>query len=372
MGSLFPCLPDEIGWKCLLKVELNSHHNLRCVSKSWNDALKSPHFYQERKRLMISEQRICMLQNINGICNGVAVYDLAKNSCKNLPPVPAEINGIFHCHFVKQKLVLISDLLPDSTRRCVWLYDFACSKWRQGAKMPTWLNKFASAADEQGGLIYVGGGYTNFHDNDADYRRYGYPVRNASVYNVEEDKWDFLPDMNTKIADCSGVYVDGKFYVVYSQAGIFFQVFDSYTRSWKSMANRWYKMVNEFGRVCPLSAYGRLFCLSGRGLIEYDYSEDKMHFRGPGPSFMEERSRINFAIEVGHNIFVSSLNRFLFHNFATEVGHNNFMRSLDLFHCQKFCKLAPPSETGGAFKWIGIERPSGLQGMAVGAATLDL
>lgn len=51
MGSLFHCLPDEIGWECLVRVELNSHHNLRCVCKSWNAALKNPHFYQERKRL---------------------------------------------------------------------------------------------------------------------------------------------------------------------------------------------------------------------------------------------------------------------------------------------------------------------------------
>ncbi|GLJ15562.1 hypothetical protein SUGI_0255680 [Cryptomeria japonica] len=346
MGSLFPCLPDEIGWKCLLNVELNSHHNLRCVCKSWNAALKSPHFYQDRRRLKISEQRICMLQKINGICNGVVVYDLVKNSCKNLPPVPAEINGIFHCHFVKQKLVLITDLLRDSTSRCVWLYDFACSKWRQGAKMPRWLNKFASAADEHGGLIYVGGGYS-FYPNDVKWERNG---SSALVYNVEEDKWDFLPDMNTHMADCTGVFVDGKFYVVENHSGITFEVFDSYTRSWKSMVNRWKPMVNEYGRMCLLSAFGGLFCLSCKGLIEYDYSQDKLHLRGPGPKFMEW-GPINFATEVGHNIFVSSL---------------------DFIHYQTFCKLAPPSETGGAFKWIGIERPSGLQGTAIRAAALDL
>ncbi|GLJ42518.1 hypothetical protein SUGI_0881430 [Cryptomeria japonica] len=327
MGSLFPRLPDEIGWQCLLRVELNSHHNLRCVCKSWNAALKNPHFYQERKRLKISEQRICMLENTD---RGV-VYDLAKNSCRSLPPIPARILGIRHCHFVKQKLILITDL-PHGNNS-VWLYDFSHSKWRQGTKMPKSATRFASAADEHGGLIYVAGGY--------DWSRHR--VRRASVYNMEEDKWDFLPDMNTDMAGSTGVFADGKFYVVDSALfGFTFEVFDSYTRSWKSLENR-------FNGVCFLSVFGRFYSLCDRGVIEYDYSQDKLHIVGPHP--MEEWKRIIFATQVGHNIFVSSL---------------------DHIQGQTFCMLAPPSETGGAFKWIGIERPSGLQGCAIGAATVDL
>ncbi|GLJ13827.1 hypothetical protein SUGI_0220840 [Cryptomeria japonica] len=334
MGSLFPSLPDELGWECLVRVELNSHHNLRCICKSWNAALKSPHFYQDRKRLNISEQRVCMLQEIDGICNRVAVYDLEKNSCKILPSIPTEINSIFHCHFVQQKLVLIPALLADSTRNYVWLYDFACSKWRQGAKMPRWQNAFASAADEHEGLIYVGGGHDRiFH--------IGKPVRSASVYNVEEDKWDLLPDMNTYMEPYSiGLFSEGKFYVMgYSDS---IEVFDSQTRSWKTMDDR-------FNSWRYVSAFGRFYCLSGKGLVEYDYSQDKLQFLGSLPT--EDWARfINFAVVVGNKIFVCR----------------------EMIQGQEFCMLEPPSERGGTFKLIGIETPLGFQGFAIHAATLDL
>ncbi|GLJ46883.1 hypothetical protein SUGI_0988920 [Cryptomeria japonica] len=233
MGCLFPRLPDEIGMECLVRVKLKAFHNLRCVCKSWNAALKSPQFYQERKRLKISEQRICMLQKIDYNRNRVAVYDPNENSCKSLPPIPAEIYGICHFHFVKQKLVLIKDMHLDPRRSFVWLYDFrnGGSKWRQGAKTPTDLsNGFASGADEHGGVIYVAGGFSNDEFDN--------PVRNASVYNVEEDKWDVLPDMNTDLEYFRGAFADGKFYVMGIPSDPSFEVFDSYTRSWKTMENR--------------------------------------------------------------------------------------------------------------------------------------
>ncbi|GLJ13574.1 hypothetical protein SUGI_0215640 [Cryptomeria japonica] len=331
MGSLFPCLPDEIGWECLLRVELNSHHNLRCVCKSWNAALKSPHFYRERKRLKISEQRICMLQDIVGVCSRVAVYDQEKNTCKNLPPIPTESNGFVHCHFVKQKLVLIKDCVADFG--CVWLYDFVCSKWRQGAKMPRCQKGtvFACAVDEHGGLIYVGGGF---------YQEGIYldGLRSASVYNVEEDKWDVLPDMNT--SGSIGAFADGKFYVMdYDKFG----VFDAYTRSWKTMENRFVSMLF-------VSGFERLHCFSIRELIAYDYSQDKLNIVGTFP--IEDWGQlVNLGVVVSNKIFV---------------------RKCDPIQGQGFYMLEPPSESGGTVKLIGIDRPSGLQGFTISAATLDL
>ncbi|GLJ13389.1 hypothetical protein SUGI_0211240 [Cryptomeria japonica] len=343
MGFLFPRLPDEIGRECLLRVELNSHHKLRCVCKSWNAELKSAHFYQERKRLKISEQRICMIQKIDGICNRVAIFDPEKNTCKILPPIPTEINGISHSYFVKQKLVLITDLLVDSTKSRVWLYDFICSKWRQGAKMPRWLTKFVSAADDHRGLIYVAGGFTSSYI-DARWQIYSNPVQSVSVYNVEEDKWDDLPDLNTYVSRSCGAFAEGKFYVM--STSLIFEVFDSYTRSWTTIWNR-FKGWHRF-----ISAFGRLYGLSVRGLIEYDYSQDKLSIVGTFPELNWGRS-IDFAVLISNKIF---------------VGISGF----DTFAPQRFFILEPPSETGGTLKLIGIERPSSLQGSAICAATLDL
>ncbi|GLJ13361.1 hypothetical protein SUGI_0210690 [Cryptomeria japonica] len=336
-GSLFRRLPDEIGWECLVRVELNSHHNLRCVCKSWNAALKSPQFYQERKKLQISEKRICVLQKMDSNWKRVVVYDLEKNSYKSLPPIPAQIYGNCHCHVVKQKLVLIGDIFRFGGGNCLLLYDFACSKWREGAAMPEWKDEFASAVDEERGLIYVGGG---FHCK--------YPVASASVYNVEEDRWDLLPDMNTCMDDFTGAFADGKFYVMgdghYCRT---IEVFDSYTRSWKTMENR-FRSVS----MCFVSAFERLYCFFGMGLIEYDYRQDKLNIVETFPTENWHVS-IDFTVAVGHNIFICRW---------------------DLIQGETFYLLTPPSERGGggAFKWTSIERPLGSQGYAINAATLDL
>ncbi|GLJ13386.1 hypothetical protein SUGI_0211190 [Cryptomeria japonica] len=342
MGSLFPSLPDEIVLECLLRVKLNSHPKLRCVCKSWNAALKSPYFYEERKRLKISEQRFFMLQTkgriIDGISNRVAVYNLENNSCKSLPPVPGPIYSIEHCHFVKQKLVLITDIVRDSTRICVWLFDFASCKWRRGATMLRWLEDFTSAADEDGGLIYVGGGFD----------RSGKPVRSASVYNVEEDKWDVLPDINALVVDMYTIFrsafADGKFYVMGSWSAPSFEAFDSYTRS--------ETVENRFNCWCSFvtAPFGRLYFLSDKGLIEYDCSQDKWNIVGPIPT-KDWDLHIEFAVMVGHKIFVCK--------YHPHQGQGYYMVEL-------------PNETGGAIKLFRIRKPRGLQGQPICAATLNV
>ncbi|GLJ13697.1 hypothetical protein SUGI_0218420 [Cryptomeria japonica] len=322
MGSLIPGLPDDMGWECLVRVKLNAHHILR-----------------------------------EDIRDRVVVYDPENNSCKTLPAIPGKNDAMFCCHFVKQKLVLIADYNFDHTRRCMWLYDFACSKWRKGAKLPYCRNfsRFASAVDEAEGLIYVGGGYCS-SDNRRWYRKgrgycrfhnggvrkvFGKPVRSASVYNVEKNKWYHLPDMNTCMEFHSGHFVDGKFYVMGPSNS--FEVFDSYTRSWKTMEN-------SFDTPHFVSGFGRFYCLSGSGLIEYDYKQDKLHIVGPVPT--EGWCRFTHCAVVGNKIFVSKQDH-------TIEGRCFYM-------------LTPPSETRGTVEVIRIKRSSGLQDELTGAATLDL
>ncbi|GLJ53287.1 hypothetical protein SUGI_1135720 [Cryptomeria japonica] len=96
-------------------------------------------------------------------------------------------------------------------------------------------------------------------------------ICSASVYNVEEDKWDILPDMNTYLEFFLGTFADGKFYVMSHPSGPSFEVFDSYARSWKTMENRF----NNWCRF--VSAFGRLHGLSVSGLIKYDDSQDNLN-----------------------------------------------------------------------------------------------
>jgi hypothetical protein len=39
-------------------------------------------------------------------------------------------------------------------------------------------------------------------------------LREAAVYNVEEDEWKLLPDMSQEQDPCFGVFIEGKFFVI--------------------------------------------------------------------------------------------------------------------------------------------------------------
>ena len=132
--------------------------------------------------MRISEERVCFLQTAGGIRNRILIYDLEKGSYKFLPSIPIEIDGNFHCHCVKEKLVLISDFISDDTAgNRVCLYDFVYLKWRECARMPRQMNGFASAVDKLRGLIYVAGGYDRYLE---DSEEFGDPVRSASLLLV--------------------------------------------------------------------------------------------------------------------------------------------------------------------------------------------
>ena len=352
MASLFPDLPDNVGWECLLRVELNSHHNLRCISKSWNAVLKNPTYYEERKKRKISEQRICLMDEIHNndnIHNRVVIYDLEKNTCKSILPTPNQIDGSFHCHFVKQKLVLISDFETQSTRNRVWLYDFVHLKWREGAEMPRLVTGFASAVDEKGGQIYVGGGYEDaLLLIDAPW------LPSASVYNVEEDKWEDLPQISTfiepYISDLfKGVFVDGKFYMMRDLDR--FDVFDTHTRSWVVVEDGLNMLLDPFSSGHFVSAIGHIYFLTDDELIEYDFNNDKVKIVGTMPAG-DYKQHIYSAIEVNNKIFVSRS--------PTKVGVSGLYI------------LTLPSEKGGTFELLEIQMPSEVQGRVTYAATLDL
>ena len=227
-----------------------------------------------------------------------------------------------------------------------WFHDFVCLKWREGTEIPKWTNGFASAADEERGLIYVGGGYDRFHSRE-DFSLLADPVRSASVYNVEEDKWEDLPDMNTSmeprqvggIVPFRGVFVDGRFYVK-SYPGVF-EVFDSYSKAWKNVENELNQSAGIF-----VSAFGQIYFLTSMVMIEYDFRQEKTQVVGSLPA-----EDLKFAIVVNNKIFVCK--------WAKSEGMGGFYM------------LTPPSKTGEEFNLTGMQRPPGIQ-VVRDAATLDL
>lgn len=243
----FPNLPEDIGRQCLLRVSYKSHYSLRAVCKSWESVVNSPRFYDDRKSFGVSEQRICLIQagpiqqssklQNSAPAYGVSIYDPARNVWEQLPPIPTAFPLFPVCVSFNQKLVLFGgwDSRSWKESRTVYIYDFSCNRWQRGADMPT-LRCFCACSVSPCGVVYVAGG----HDDNKN------ALRGAEVYDVENNAWEILPDMNSERDECRGALVGGKFYVISGYKtqwqGRFersSEVFDPETKTWTTLENMW-------------------------------------------------------------------------------------------------------------------------------------
>ncbi|XP_057821768.2 F-box/kelch-repeat protein At2g44130 isoform X2 [Cryptomeria japonica] len=215
-------LSADLGMQCLARVPYRFHANLRVVSKTWN-ALLSCHGECEEGVVSFDKSQETESEF------DVIIYYPRGNWWERLPQVPTEFEleyTIYHrCVFVRltQELVVIG--LKSSSRidtEAVLIFDFLSRRWRLGANMACILTWFACAASPSKGLVYVDRGYPFLEE--------------AFVYNVEENKWDFLPPLdNSPLCAISvGVFLDGKFYVA-SYESYFAEVYDPHSRLWKDI-----------------------------------------------------------------------------------------------------------------------------------------
>ncbi|GLJ14975.1 hypothetical protein SUGI_0244470 [Cryptomeria japonica] len=199
--EIIPGLEKDLGIQCLAKVPYRFHRNLRAVSKSWNALLSCEHFYKERQRIGECEE---------------GVVSLHPTELTETDPIS------------KHQLVVLGLLNRRSNIEGVLIFDFLSSKWRLGADMPCNRFEFACLASPTEELVYIAGGYKGPYTEE-DWSPY---QLEAFVYNVEENKWNSLPPMNSDpLLDlCAGVFLDGKFYVVPHQQSESAQVYDPHTR----------------------------------------------------------------------------------------------------------------------------------------------
>ncbi|GLJ52017.1 hypothetical protein SUGI_1105750 [Cryptomeria japonica] len=237
--EIFSGLQEDLGMECLVRIPYRFHPNLRAVCKSWNLLLSSAIFFNERQRRGECEEGIVSLHKspqTESDFDVIICYPLGR-FLERLPQIPKqfqlEYTAYHRCVFVRSKhqLVIMGLLNRRSDREGVLIFDFLSHKWRVGADMPCSRCYFACAASTTEPLVYIAGGCKRPFK-----RGFSRPLPEAFVYNVEKNKWDFLPAMNSvPLLDlCVGAFLDDKFYVVprQSQRG---QVYDPKTRLWTNI-----------------------------------------------------------------------------------------------------------------------------------------
>lgn len=98
MAELIPALPDDVAMQCLLRVPPRAYAQMQNVSMRWRQLVRSPQFFQERKREGTSEKYLCMVQALENPeakpagkrspVFGISVLNVQRKTWDRLPPIP--------------------------------------------------------------------------------------------------------------------------------------------------------------------------------------------------------------------------------------------------------------------------------------------
>jgi hypothetical protein len=289
-GGLIDVLPDDVFVKCLVRVPLQWHANLQRVSRAVRGLVQSKEYYQIRRAEGASGAFVCMLQPMpmstevlaekTCLCMaansdpvyGVTMLDVARREWERLPAIPGLPQGLpTFCKLatVAGKLVAMGGWWQSTWEpsRSVFVYDLSSQRWRQGEDMRSVRNFFACGA--VGSKVVVAGGH------DAEKKA----LRSVEAFDVETGRWESLPSLHEDRDECTGVVMDGRFYVVSGYGtesqGVFSksaEVYDDGTNSWRLIENMWPLAARDAGVSNPSSLAalaGRLYGVHGKEVVEY-------------------------------------------------------------------------------------------------------
>ncbi|XP_057867031.1 F-box/kelch-repeat protein At5g60570-like [Cryptomeria japonica] len=244
-------------------------------------------FYQDRIKFGLAKKYICLLRDA-----AISIYDP-----------------------VDQSIIMHTRIPPGFQVSNLYSYI-------QGAQIPIAQNihDFACCASPEG-LIYIAGGYVNC--SSASFSRANFSHK-AAVYKVDEDEWDFLPDMHYKMTDSGGVFYEGMFYVISSNNRT--QRFDPNTRVWT--------ILNLSSPIpqCVHVMFGRLIAVIDNKIEQYDWEKNVWIQLETLPKILEYVQ----ATEWSGRIFM--------------CGHETTLFWCPKFYMHKF--EATPSE-----RWVSVNPP---------------
>lgn len=201
-----PPLIDEVELMIMARIPLSEYAKLCLLSKRHLSLVKNGELLRIRRQLGIKDPSVFVLST--GDENWWR-FDSRFTSQKRLPQLPAESSFILSD---KETIcagthLLVSGIQTNSP--VIWRYELSENKWFLGSFMNESRCLFASASC--GESAFVAGGLKTSSQNK------GLVLSSAEKYNSNTRKWELLPSMKEKRKFCSGIYMDGKFYVLGGQ-----------------------------------------------------------------------------------------------------------------------------------------------------------
>ncbi|XP_009148717.1 F-box/kelch-repeat protein SKIP11 [Brassica rapa] len=231
--SLINDIGRDNSISCLLRCSRSDYSSIASLNRSFRSLVKSGDIYRLRRQNMIVEHWVyfsCQLLEW-------VAFDPVERRWMNLPTMPSGVT--FMCAD-KESLAVGTDLLvlgkDDDSSHVVYRYSLLTNSWSPGERMNSPRCLFGSAS--LGEIAIFAGGCDSL----------GKISDVAEMYNSELQTWTTLPKMNKPRKMCSGVFMDGKFYVIGGVGGG--EEYDLATKKWTEIP----EMSPPRSRETPASA----------------------------------------------------------------------------------------------------------------------
>ncbi|XP_057472541.1 F-box/kelch-repeat protein At1g74510-like [Actinidia eriantha] len=236
-SSLIHQIGRDNSINCLLRCSRSDYGSIASLSRSFRSIIRSGELYRLRRRLGITEHWVYFS------CNLLEweAFDPIRLRWMHLPRMTS--NECFMWSD-KESLAVGAELLvfgKEITSHVIYKYSILTNSWSLGKEMSEPRCLFGSAS--LGEIAIVAGGC------DPE----GNILSSVELYNSDTGMWVTLPNMNKARKMCSGVFMDGKFYVI---GGIGVgnpnlltcgEVYDLETMTWHEIPNMFPAHNNEAG-----------------------------------------------------------------------------------------------------------------------------
>lgn len=224
---LIPQLGRDISINCLLRSSRSDYGSIASLNQSFRSLIRTGELYRLRRQMGIIEHWVYFSCNLPEW----EAFDPNRGQWMRLPRMPS--NECFICSD-KESLAVGTELLvfgKEIVSPVIYRYSILTNTWSSGMEMNVPRCLFGSAS--LGEVAILAGG--------CDPR--GNILSSAELYNSETGTWEVLPNMNKARKMCSGVFIDGKFYVIggigvgNSKQLTCGEEFDLQTRKWREIPN---------------------------------------------------------------------------------------------------------------------------------------
>ncbi|XP_061364034.1 F-box/kelch-repeat protein At1g26930-like [Gastrolobium bilobum] len=226
-GSLLPRMNRDSSIACLSRCSRSDYGSLASLNRSFRNIIRSGELYTWRRLNGIIEHWVyfsCALLEWEA-------YDVIRERWMHLPRMAS--NECFMCSD-KESLAVGTELLVfgrELRSHVIYRYSLLTNSWSSGMRMNAPRCLFGSAS--LGEIAILAGGC------DSD----GHILDSAELYNSENQTWEILPSMKKRRKMCSGVFMDGKFYVIGGIGGNDSKIltcgeeYNLQTRTWTEIPN---------------------------------------------------------------------------------------------------------------------------------------